>query len=97
MTDKQVKKIEIVSVPKIMAKCGYNRNIVLPIREGPKELGGAGFYSFLNTIGASRVQHFLKNWRTPWEDIGKTLCIAMTWTQYSAGVLYRILSNISQD
>ena len=58
LTDKQVKKIESVSVPKIMAKCGYNRNTALPIRGGPKELGGAEFYSFLNTIGASRVQHF---------------------------------------
>ena len=52
------------------------------IREGPKELGGAGFTTFLNTIGATRVQHFLKNWKTPNEDIGKALRIAMAWTQY---------------
>ena len=97
LTDKQVKKIESVSVPKIMAKCGYNRTTALPIRGGPKKLGGAGFYSFLNTIGASRVQHFLKNWKTPWEDIGKALRIAMSWTQYSAGVSYPIFSNTSQD
>ena len=58
MTDKQVKKVESISVPKIMAKCGYNRNTALPFRGEPKELGGAGFYSFLNTIRASRVQHF---------------------------------------
>ena len=70
----------------------------MPIRGGPKELGGAGFYSFKNTIGASGVQHFIKNWRTPWEDIRKALRIAMSWTQYSAGgVLYPILSNTSQD
>ena len=61
LTEKQVEKIESVSVPKIMAKCGYNRSTGLPIRGGPKVLGGAGFYSLLNTIGASRVQHFLKN------------------------------------
>ena len=58
LTHKQVKKIESVSVPKIMTKCEYNRNTVLPIRGGPNELGGAGFYSFLNTIGALRVKHF---------------------------------------
>ena len=45
LTDKQVKKIESVSLPKIMAKCGYNRNTSLPIRGGPKELGGVGLYS----------------------------------------------------
>ena len=73
LTGKQVKKIEFVSLPKIIAKCGYNRNIALPIRGGPKELGGAGFYSFKNTIRASGVQHFIKNWRTPWEDIGNVM------------------------
>ena len=78
LTDKQVKKIESISLTKIIAKCGYNRNIALPIRKGPKELGGAGFYSFKNTIRALGVQHFIKNWRTPWEDIGKALRIAMS-------------------
>ena len=31
-----------VSAPKIMAKCGYNRTTALPIRGGPKALGGVG-------------------------------------------------------
>ena len=31
------------------------------------------------------------------EDIGKALHIAMSWTQYSAGVSYPILENTSQD
>ena len=48
-------------------------------------------------IRATRVQHFFKNWRTPTEDIGKTLHIAMSITQYSAGVPYPILSNTTQD
>ena len=78
LTDKQVEKIESASLPKIIAKCGYNRNMALDIRGGPKGLGGAGFYAFLNTIGATRVQHFPKNRRTPNEDIGKALRIAMT-------------------
>ena len=80
LTDKQVKKIESASLPKIIAKCGYNRNMARDIRGGPKELGGAGFTAFLNTIGAKRVQHFIKNWRTPWEDIGKTVRVALAWT-----------------
>ena len=92
-----MKKIESASLPKITAECGYNRNMATDIRGKPKELGGARFYSFKNTIGATRVQHFIKNQRTPKEDIGKTLCIAMPWTQYSAGAPYPILSNTSQD
>ena len=40
---------------------------------------------------------FLKNWRTPTEDIGKTLHIAMAWTQNSAGEPYPILYKTSQD
>ena len=97
MTDKQVKKTESASFPKIIAKCGYNRNMALDIRGGPKELGGASFYAFLNTIGATRVQHFIKNWRTPNEDIGKALRIAVAWTHYSAGVPYPILLKTKQD
>ena len=91
LTDKQVKKIELASLPKIIVKCGYNINMALDVRGGPKELGGVGFYAFLNTIGATRGQHFLKNWRIPNEDIGKVLRISMAWTQYSAGVPYPIL------
>ena len=77
LTDKQVKKIESASLPKIIAKCGYNRNMTSDIRGSPKELGGAGFTAFLNKIGATRFQHFIKNWSTPKEDIGKTLRVAL--------------------
>ena len=97
LTDKQVRKIEPASMSKIITKCGYNRNTALDIRGGSKELGGEGFYIFKNTIGTTRVQHFIKNWRTPKEDISKTLRIAMSWTQYNVGVPYPILSNTSQD
>ena len=48
-------------------------------------------------MGATRVQHFLKNWRTPTEDIGKTLRIAMSWTQYSARVLHPLLSETATN
>ena len=65
LTNKQVKKIESSSLPKIIAKCEYNRNLPLDIQGRPKDLIGAEFYSFKNSIGAARVQHFFKNWRTP--------------------------------
>ena len=92
-----MKKIESVSLPKIIAKCGYNRNKALPIRGGPKELGWAGFYSLKNTIGALGVQYFIKNWRTPKEDIGKTLRVTLAWAQYCAGVPYPIRLKTKQD
>ena len=38
LTEKHVKKIEAVSVPKVIAKCEYIRTTALPIRGGPKEL-----------------------------------------------------------
>ena len=41
--------------------------------------------------------NFLKNWRTPTEDIGKALRIAMAWTQYSVGVPHPILLKTKQD
>ena len=80
-----------------MAKCGYNRTTALPIRGGPKRIGGTRFYIFQNTIDVSREKHFLKNCRTPWEDIGKALRIAMIWTKYKAVVSYPIFANTSQD
>ena len=69
---------------KIITKCGYNRNTALPIRAGPKELCQAGLYSFKNTMGAPGVKHFKKNKITQKKDIGKTLFIAMSWTQHSS-------------
>ena len=45
-TKKQVKKIESLLPLKKITKCGYNRNMATDIGGGPKELGGAGFYSF---------------------------------------------------
>ena len=71
--------------------------MALDIRGESKELGGAGFDAFKNTIGATRVQYFLKNWRITTEDIGKTLLIVMSLTYYSAGVPYPILSKTTQD
>ena len=59
LTDKQMKKIESQSLPKVISKCEYNRSIALDIRRGPKELSGTAFCFFRNTFGAARIQHFL--------------------------------------
>ena len=77
MSNKHVKKIESASLPKVIVKFEYNRNIYLGIKGRTKELGAAGLYPFKTTIGAKRIQNFIKNWRTPVEDISKALRIDM--------------------
>ena len=78
VNDKHVKKIESVSLPKLISKYGYNRKLALDIQGRSKELGGAGFCSFKNMIGAATVQHFKKNLRTSIEGIvKKKICITM--------------------
>ena len=67
------------------------------IRGGPKKLEGTGVTSLINSVGASQIQHFLKNWRTPWENIGKMLRVALVWAQYCAGVPYPILLRTKQN
>ena len=37
LSDKQVKKIESASIPKVIRKFGYNRNMHLGIKGGPKK------------------------------------------------------------
>ena len=46
LTDKHVNKIESASLPKVIAKCGYNRNMPIEIRGGLEELGAARSNSF---------------------------------------------------
>lgn len=41
--------------------------------------------------------HFVKNWRTPREDIGIMIYKVYAWTQYQADVLYPILENTGTD
>jgi hypothetical protein len=80
-------------MPKLYAKCGFNRNTSRAALDGPIELGGGGFTPLYVTAGTGYVTHFLKNWRTPTEDIGKQLRIVYAWTAYQAGVAYPYLEH----
>ena len=91
LTTKQLRNIEKSSIPKILAKCGYNRKTATAIMNGPKELGGGGFLPLTVVAGVGYVLHFLKHWRSPEEDASKIVRIVMAWTQYQAGVSYPIL------
>ena len=88
---KQLKAIETASMPKLYAACGYNRNTSRAILAGPEELSGGGFTPLRAVAGTGYVIHFLKNWRTPTEDIGKTLRIVYAWTSYQAGITTPLL------
>jgi hypothetical protein len=91
LSEKQLKSIETASMPKLYAACGYNRNTSRAVLAGPEELSGGGFTPLKVLAGSGYVLHFLKNWRTPSEDIGKTLRIVFAWTTYQAGITIPIL------
>ena len=84
-------------MPKIYSKCGYNRNTSRNVLYGPEQLGGAGFIPLKVATGTGRCLNFIKNWRTPTEDVGKTLRIVYAWTQYQAGVSYPLLEKTNTD
>jgi hypothetical protein len=80
-------------MPKLYAKCGFNRNTSWAVLAGPIELSRGGFTPLHLTAGTGYVIHFLKNWRTPEEDIGKQLHIVYAWNSYQAGVSFPLLEH----
>jgi hypothetical protein len=62
-------------MPKLYAAYEYNRNTARAILAGPEELSGGGFTPLRAIAGTGYVLYFLKNWRMPTKDIGKTLQI----------------------
>jgi hypothetical protein len=91
LSEIQLKKIESSCLPKIISKCGYNRNTSRAVLGGPTNLTGGGTIPLVATTGAGGVLHFIKNWRTPNEDIGRVLRIVYAWCQYQAGVSFPLL------
>jgi hypothetical protein len=61
LSEKQLSKIERASMPKLIAKCGFNRNTSRAVLTGPIELGGGGFTPLKVTAGTGYVNRFLKN------------------------------------
>jgi hypothetical protein len=60
----------------------------------PNRIGRRRFYTFICfTAGTGYVTHFLKNWRTPTENIGKQLLIVYAWYAYQSGVSYPVLEH----
>ena len=97
LSDKQLKAIEKACLPKIISKCGYNRMTSRAILGGPANLTGGGIIPLVAAMGAGEVLHFVKNWRTPQEDIGKVLRIVYAWNQYQAGVSFPLLEQPDEE
>ena len=96
LSEKQIEAIEKKLTP-LVGKCGFNRNTAYEIREGPSELGGAGFVPIKASAGSGYVLHLLKHWRSPKEDVGKVIRAVVAWTQYQAGTSYPIFTIIDTN
>jgi len=94
-TFKELDSIQKPSHRAMVSHCGYNRSTALAVQYGPKYLGGAAFFHLYDLQGYGQVQHFLKFWRTPWTQPGRTLRIAAQWAQVNAGTSIFILSDVN--
>jgi hypothetical protein len=64
---------------------------------GPISLAGGGFILLHVVAGTGYVMHFLKNWRTEIEDIGKHLQIVYAWTTWQAGISFPLFEKPTID
>ena len=87
--------IQSKSLPKIFAKCGFNRNTHRSILLGPKSVGGAGFVPSIVRQGTEMTKNFLKHWQDATTITGKSLRAVLNWTQHQSGFSQAILANPS--
>ena len=93
LSKKQLESIEKKTIPKMKSACGYNCTTKLEIMEGPIELSGGGFTPLHVTAGAGYVLHFIRNWRTESEDLGKIIRICYAWAASNAGVSFPLFES----
>ena len=93
LSPKQLINIEKKTLPRLYARCGFNRNTARAVLQGPTDLGGGGFRPLQTTAGSGYVTHFLKFFRSPQEDVGKLIRISLAWAQYQSGLSYGILKH----
>ena len=89
----QLNSIEKSCLPKIKSICGYNKTTKLEILEAPLELSGGGFTPLHVTAGAGYVLHFIRNWRTETENLGKMIRICYAWSAANAGVSFPLFES----
>ena len=89
LSDTQLHKIKTKLTP-LFGMCGYKRNIAYSICHCPIKLGCAGFVPIWASSASGYILHFIKNWQTPTEYVGKNFRIVLAWSQYQVGTSYSI-------
>ena len=77
-------------MPIIYAKYGFNRQTKRELLQGPSHLGGGGFVPLYATANSGLVLHFIRQWRSPSEHIGKVARVVYAWSQANAGVSFSL-------
>ena len=91
--DTRLDEINKVTMGRMIAASGYDRNMAQKIAQALIELGGAGFVPLKVNAYYSYIMNFLKHWNTPDEEIGKVLRIVYAWAMETTGVLFLILNS----
>ena len=82
-------------MPIIYAKCGYNQRTKKELLQGPSHLGGGGFVPLYATANSGLVLHFIRQWRSPSEHIGKVARVVYAWSQANSGVSFSLFDKPS--
>ena len=91
LTDKQMDTIDKETMAGLYPGSGYNCNMSRAVLQALIDMGGTGFTPMKVAAKSGYIQHFLKNWRTPREELGKFLRIVYSWAVESAGVSFPLL------
>lgn len=90
--EKNLDTAERQSLPKLISRCGYNRNIAMELRYAPLSYAGCGFVRWSTLQGEGQITLFLKHWRTN-TKISQVLRIAIAWAQWQSGLSQSILQD----
>lgn len=92
-TPTQLKKAERVSMPRIIAKCGFFRKTSYALLFAPTDYAGGGFLHWSTIQGEGQIRQFIKHWRTSTE-VSAMLRISLAWSQWQAGISTSILQDL---
>ena len=90
--EKVLDRAERQSLPPLIAKSGYNRNVATQLRYAPLSYAGCGFIRWSTMQGEGQVTLFLKHWRTD-TMVSRVLRIALAWSQWQSGLSKSILQD----
>jgi hypothetical protein len=62
--ENKLAKLQSQTYRRFLPKLGYNRNMPAAVIHGPSSLEGLDMCPLYEEQGASKIQHFLKHWRS---------------------------------